>query len=242
MPRYKMLIEYDGTRYNGWQRQPNASTVEEVIEKGMQQILREPVDIKGQGRTDKGVHAEGQVAHFDWPETLESDRFCFAMLGVLPKDVAVWDLEPVDEAFHARFDARQRHYRYQMVTRPSPLYRPYAEMILDPLDLDAMRKCAGMIAGTHDFESFTRSGDGNDNTECTVRRSELEVNDHLISYQISANRFLQHMVRRLIGTIGRVGRGKRSVDEFREMLEHPRTDIGGHGAPAHGLFLEQVEY
>src|SRR6056297_3026242 len=130
MPRYKLLIEYDGTRYSGWQRQPNANTVEEEIENALSQILREPVDIIGQGRTDAGVHAEGQVAHFDFPKELEKHRILFALLGVLPRDIAVWDLEETDPDFHARFSALLRRYRFQIITRPSPLWNRHAEMIL----------------------------------------------------------------------------------------------------------------
>jgi len=242
MSRYKLLIEYDGTGYKGWQRQPRGKTVEGAIEAGLAQILRQPVDIIGQGRTDSGVHAEAQVAHFDFQGELDRDRVLYALLGVLPRDIAVWDLQPVADEFHARFDAKSRRYRYQVVTRPSPLWQRRAEMVLEELDLEAMEECAGMILGTHDFESFTISGDDRDRTFCDVMESEWSGNGQLLVYRIRANRFLRRMVRRLAGSMILVGRGKSSVDEFRNLLETPTVEEGAHSASAKGLILESVEY
>jgi len=242
MPRYKLLIEYDGTRYSGWQKQPNANTVEEEIESALSQILQTPIDIIGQGRTDAGVHAEGQVAHFDAPEKLDAHRLLFGLLGVLPNDIAVWDMEEVATDFHARFDATSRQYRYQVVTRPSPLWQRQADMILGDLNRDAMKRCAAMIQGVHDFESFTYSSEEQPSTECEVFFSELEFSEPLISYRIRANRFIRHMVRRLVGTMFQVGQGKRSVAEFEDYLHKPSKNKSGHGAFAKGLILESVGY
>ena len=242
MPRYKILIEYDGTDYNGWQLQPRGKTVEGAIEEALSQILRRPVDIVGQGRTDGGVHAEGQAAHFDFPDRLERESILYALLGVLPRDIAVWDLNEVAEDFHARFHARSRQYRFQIVTRPSPLLERYAEMVLEPLDLDAMRKCAEYVRGTHDYESFTKSGPEQERTECTVWHSEFICESQLVTYRVRANRFLRHMVRRLVGTMVQVGQGKRSVAEFEQLVDRPDRENSGHGADAKGLVLEQVEY
>lgn len=242
MPRYKILIEYDGTDYNGWQLQPQGRTVEGAIEDGLSQILRRPVDIIGQGRTDSGVHAEGQAAHFDFGEELEEDKIIYALLGVLPRDIAVWDMERVDDDFHARFHAKSRQYRYQVVIRQSPLLEPQAELVLEELDLEAMQACAEMIKGTHDFESFTISGDDQERTECEVTLSGISREGHLLIYRVRANRFLRRMVRRLAGTMIRVGQGKAGVGDFREMLEQPSKEEGGHSASARGLILEKVEY
>ncbi|MDZ7715643.1 MAG: tRNA pseudouridine(38-40) synthase TruA [Balneolaceae bacterium] len=242
MPRYKILIEYDGTNYSGWQKQPNANTVEEEIEKGLAQILRQPIDIIGQGRTDAGVHAEGQVAHFDFDKPLKKEKLLFGLLGVLPKDIAVWDMEEVPEEFHARFYGKTRQYRYQIITRPSPIHDRYAEMVLGDLDTDAMAKCAAMILGTHNFESFTYSSEEQPSTDCEVFVSEFQFDDPLIRYRIKANRFVRHMVRRLVGTMVQVGLGKRSVEHFADLLNNPSKDKSGHGASAKGLILENVEY
>lgn len=242
MPRNKLLIEYDGSHYSGWQRQPNANTVEEEIEKALSQILGQTIDIIGQGRTDAGVHAEGQVAHFDYPEALDKHRILFAMLGVLPSDIAVWDMEEVDSEFHARFSALSRQYRFQVINRPSPLWNRQAEMILGDLDLGAMKDCADLVAGSHDFESFTYSSDEQPGTTCEVTHSRFDFDNPLIVYRIKANRFIRHMVRRLVGTMLQVGQGKMAVQDFSDLLHKPSKNKSGHGASAKGLILEKVDY
>lgn len=242
MPRYKILIEYDGTNYSGWQKQPNSKTIEEEIENALAQILQQPVDIIGQGRTDSGVHAEGQVAHFDFPVALDRDRLLFALLGVLPHDIAVWDMEEADADFHARFDAISRRYRYQIAMRPTPLFRSTAEMVLDDLDLEAMQQCAEKIIGTHNFEYFAKTDDEDSDSVSEVTRSEFTKEEPLLVYHIEAIRFVHHMVRRLVGTMIQVGLGKRTVEEFVDMLENPSGDKSGHGAAAKGLILEKVAY
>jgi len=244
MPRYKLLIEYEGTRYSGWQKQPNANTIEEEIENALCRILGTSIDIIAQGRTDAGVHAEGQVAHFDYPDTLDKHRLLFALLGVLPADIAVWDMEEVDPEFHARFQGMSRQYRYQIITRPSPLWNNFAEMILGDLDLDAIQECAEMVVGSHDFESFTYSSEEQPGTVCEVSVSQFDVQgpDPLITYRIKANRFIRHMVRRLVGTMIQVGQGKLRVSDFADLLHKPSKNKSGHGASAKGLILEKVEY
>lgn len=242
MSRYKILIEYDGTNYNGWQLQPGGKTVEGEIEAALGRILGQPVDIVGQGRTDSGVHAEGQVAHFDFPEKLEKEKMLYALLGVLPRDISIWKMEQVDDDFHARFHAISRRYRYQIVTRPSPLWERYAEMVLEGLNLEAMHDCAELIPGTHDFGSFTITNEEQESTKCEVWLSEFLQEGHQITYQVQANRFLRRMVRRLVGTMIQVGQGKRSVEDFKSLLENPGKDGSSHGAAAKGLILEKVEY
>lgn len=242
MPRYKILIEYNGAHYCGWQKQPNGATVEEEIEKALAQILRQPVDIIGQGRTDSGVHAEGQVAHFDFPNALDPDRLLYALLGVLPRDIAVWDMEDVGSDFHARFDALFRRYRYQVALRPVPLLTDTSEMVLNDLDFDAINTCAQKIRGTHNFDSFTKPDNDNPDSRCEVQLSEFTYEEPLLIYHIQANRFVHHMVRRLVGTMLEVGKGKRTVEDFVDMLDHPSKKKNGFGAAARGLILEKVGY
>lgn len=242
MPRYKISIEFEGTRYSGWQKQPNAITVEEEIENALSQVLRQPIDVIGQGRTDSGVHAEEQVAHFDFPEQIDHDQLLYALLGVLPHDIAVWDSQNVKDDFHARFDAVSRRYRYQIVHRPAPLWRSTSEMVLDDLDMEAMHFCAKKIAGTHNFDSFTKPDNENPNSVCEVTNSGFSKNDPLIFYHIEANRFIRHMVRRLVGTMIEVGQGKRTHEEFVDMIDQPSKQKNGHGASAKGLILEKVNY
>lgn len=242
MSRYKILIEYDGTAYKGWQKQPNARTVEGEIERGLEQILRRPVDVVGQGRTDSGVHAEAQTAHFDYPGPLDKHKMLFALLGVLPRDIAVWNMEEVAESFHSRFDGKTRQYRYQIITRPSPLWNRTSEMILEELDINAMKECAQLVCGVHNFESFTKSAEDQPDPMCEVLLSKLEADGPLIIYRIKANRFVRHMVRRLVGTMIRVGQGKLRTEDFAGLLHNPSKEKSGHGAAAKGLILEKVEY
>lgn len=242
MPRYRILIEFDGTRYSGWQKQPNSNTIEEEIESALTRILPKPVDVIGQGRTDSGVHAEGQVAHFDVPNELDPERILYALLGVLPRDIAVWDIEQVSDDFHARFNATARRYRYQIIRRPAPLLRSYAEMVLDDLNMDAMHHCAQKIKGTHNFDSFTKPDNENPDSVCEVMESSFAEDRYQLCYHIEANRFVRHMVRRLVGTMLEVGKGKRTVEEFVDMIENPSKQKNGHGAAAHGLILEEVSY
>lgn len=242
MPRYKISVEFDGTNYSGWQKQPNSNTVEEEIEEGLAQILRQPVDIIGQGRTDSGVHAEEQVAHFDFPEQLDRDRLLYALLGVLPHDIAVWDLQEVEADFHARFDAVARRYRYQIARRPMPLLRSTSEMVLDDLNLEAMHFCAQKVKDTHNFDSFTKPDNQNPDSDCEVTHSAFTEEGPLLIYCIEANRFVRHMVRRLVGTMIEVGQGKRTTEEFANMLDKPSKQKSSHGAAAKGLILEKVRY
>lgn len=242
MPRYKLTIEYDGSSYCGWQKQPNAKTVEGQIEKALHQFLGKPVDVIGQGRTDSGVHAEGQTAHFNYPEALDLYAVRSAFLGILPHDISVWKVEEVSPDFHARFHATGRRYRYQIALRPKPLLRTTTEMVLSDLNIDAMQKCVEEVNGVHHFDSFTKPDNETKNSICEVIRSELLQKDGLLVYYIEANRFVRHMVRRLVGTMIQVGQGKRSVDEFIKMIREPDQQKNGHGAAAKGLILEEVLY
>ena len=242
MPRYKIQIEYLGTQYNGWQKQPNAPTVEEEIEDTLDQVLGRPIDVIGQGRTDSGVHAEGQVAHFDTTESIDTGKLHHAFLGVLPPDIAVWDIKEVDPQFHARFDATYRRYRYLIARRPKPLIKKTSILVLQDLDEDAMKKCADLVTGEHNFDSFTKPDNQNPSSDCKVSFSAFTQTDSTLTYSIQANRFVRHLVRRLIGTMLEVGKGKKTVEEFKNLLLKPSKKKNAHGAPAKGLILEKVGY
>jgi len=243
MPRYKLTLEYEGTHYAGWQTQPTDPTIQDALEKALAQILRKPIPVVGSGRTDSGVHAEGQVVHFDFDGELDKKSLLKSLWGVLPKDIAAWALEKVDEHFHARFDGIARQYRYQIVTRPSPLRRRWAWERYFELDPGRMRECAEMIKGTHDFESFCKHNPDVNHTNCEVSLSEIvSTGDGMLIYRIKANRFLHHMVRSLTGTMVDVGLGKRSVDSFKSLVFKPDRKSVGPTAPAKGLILEKVFY
>jgi len=242
MPRYKLCIEYDGTCYSGWQKQPDAVTIESEIETALSRILRIPIDIIGQGRTDSGVHAEAQIAHFDYSKPIICDSLLHALLGVLTKDISVWNIQQVKDDFHARFDARSRQYRYQIVTRLSPLAARTTKLVRSNLNRLAMQECAKCLTGKHDFTNFCKAPNQKKSTVCDVTHSAFEYNEQHITYRIQANRFVHLMVRRLVGTMIEVGKGKRPISQFKEMLEQPKSNKTAHGIAAKGLILEKVEY
>lgn len=242
MNRCLFHIEYRGTRYKGWQKQPDARTVEGELEKALSRILQRETDLVGQGRTDRGVHAEAQTAHADLPEDADPEELLYGLLGVLPRDIGVWKIEPVTGNFHARYDARARLYRYQILRRPAPLLDRFATRVMEPLDLQLMERCASYVTGEHDFESFTISEKEEINTRCDVTLSRLDWDDRLITWRLRADRFLRHMVRRLAGTLIQVGQGKKTEEEFCMMVDKPNKNRSGHGAKPHGLILEGVSY
>lgn len=242
MPRYKITIAYDGASYSGWQTQPSDLTVQDVVTAALEQILREDIQIMGSGRTDAGVHARGQIAHFDTIHKIKHKSFLRSMYGVLPKSIAVTDVEEVPGDFHARFLASAREYRYQILTQPNPLGYHQAWENFREFDTGRMSEAAELFIGEHDFISFCRKNPDQQNSLCTVYASELEEVDSSIIYRIRANRFLHNMVRRIVGTLVQVGLHKRSVESVQELLSEPGKHRCGTTAPANGLILERVFY
>ena len=241
MPRYRLFIEYLGTNYHGWQRQPNAITVQEKIEEVLRQVMQQEITIFGQGRTDSGVHALAQTAHFDAESALDLDSLKYALLGLLPSDIAVWEIDQVSDEFHARFDATSRSYRYQIITRPSPHLVANHTLVTRPLDLEAMRQCANLVEGRHDFRALAQEEESK-TCICEVSESRWEQQEYRLTYTVTANRFLRHLVRRLVGTMLEVGRGKLTVVEFESLLTDPDSSVRPHKAAAKGLTLLQVAY
>jgi tRNA pseudouridine38-40 synthase len=243
MTRYKLTFEYDGTHFSGWQKQPDARTVEGVIEKAFATLYQQEIDIVGQGRTDAGVHARGQTAHVDLPSRYDEDKILHAMKGLLPADVALLKIEKTHPGFHARFDANSRRYRYMIISRPSPLQRNYSWYVFSNLDEELLNQCADLILGEHDFINFCIPADDEFMTTlCTISESRWIPQGDILIYEITGNRFLRHLVRRLVGTMVNVSDGKLTIEEFEALLRGKNTDTKGHTAPAKGLILEQVVY
>ena len=242
MQRYKLTIEYDGTNFSGWQIQPDARTVEEEIEKAMSQILQEPIDIIGQGRTDAGVHAKGQIAHVDLPDALDRDKLLFGVNGLVGEEIQVHKIEEVHSEFHARFDASSREYEYVILKVSSPLKNRVSWWSGRNIDFQKMKECVQLLKGEFDFSGFSKFNEENYTTFCTIMNAELEEADDKIIFRIQANRFLRNMVRRLVGTMVEVGKGKLSVEDFKKKLENPEADISTYTAPAKGLVLSNVFY
>lgn len=243
MSRWKLTFEYDGTEFCGWQKQPKERTVEDEIEKAFSELFQEPIDLVGQGRTDSGVHARGQTAHADLPDTFSSQKILHAMKGMLPGDIVLLQAEKEDDSFHARFDATSRTYSYRVTGRPTALDRNRTWYCGYPLKKDILQNMAEAICGTHDFVNFCIPGpDDKMTTLSTITESYWETGDEMMRYVITGNRFLRHMVRRLVGTMIQVAAGKRGQSQFNAMIDGVPADDKGHSAPPHGLYLESVAY
>ncbi|MTI87882.1 MAG: tRNA pseudouridine(38-40) synthase TruA [Balneolaceae bacterium] len=242
MPRYKLTIEYDGTDFSGWQIQPDALTVEQVLEDAFSRKLQQEIDLAGQGRTDAGVHASGQVAHVDFPKNIDLDTLLNGVNKMIGRQVQVVACEEVSDNFHARFDGIAREYEYTFVNRSMPLRERYSWQYHRPVDVEKMQVCAGLLRGEHDFSGFSKYNEDNLTTLCTVSESYWEQNDEVMIYHVKANRFLRNMVRRLVGTMVWVGEGKISKEDFERGLKYPSSNIATYTAPACGLVLKKVFY
>lgn len=242
MRNIKLTLEYDGTNFVGWQMQPNGRSVQEELEKGLQQILQEDCKTNAAGRTDSGVHARDQVVNFLTTSNVSITQLVKSLNGVLPEDVAVIGVEEVDEKFHARYSAKGRRYRYSISRKPTALARHYCWYLSYPLDLALMRQCIELIRGEHDFQSFCKVEADVDHYRCIVQAAEWKGRDANLEFDITANRFLHGMVRALVGTMVDVGRGYTSMEEFRKILDARDRRTAGMAAPAKGLFLEEVFY
>ena len=243
MTRWKLVFEYDGTNFSGWQRQPDARTVELVIETALSKLYQQEIDIIGQGRTDAGVHARGQVAHADLPDAFTPERLVHAMRGMLPKDVALLSARRVDHDFHSRFSATSRSYSYCVMRRQSPLMRFRAWNAGYDLDIKLLNQMADRVGRTREFVNFCiPDPDQIQTTESKILESVWNIKGDKLQYSVSANRFLRHMVRRLVGSMIYVASGREPIDWFDMLLSGETVSRKGHSAPAHGLYLERVEY
>ncbi|MEZ4703331.1 MAG: tRNA pseudouridine(38-40) synthase TruA [Rhodothermales bacterium] len=242
--KYKLLIEYDGTDFSGWQRQAGAATVQETLENALAMALRHDATVVGSGRTDAGVHARGQVAHFETPIPIEPTRLRGSLNGLLPETIAVRDVTRVDDAFHARYDAVSRTYHYYVTTIPHALERRFRAPIYPPPDFDRMNEAATALVGTFDFNTFCRTASDTQNRICTVTEAGWIQEEHAGAwrFRISANRFLHGMVRAIVGTLVEIGHGKRAADSLPDLLARADRRAAGPAAPARGLVLEHVTY
>ena len=244
MPTTRLLIEYDGTDFRGWQVQRAGRTVQGAVEAAVATALREPVGVVGSGRTDAGVHARGQVAHIETEAAPDARRLRASLNGLLPPAVAVLAVEPAPDGFHARFDARRRRYVYHTATGPRALDR-HVRVVLRPApDVEAMNRAAQSLLGRHDFDSFCRTKSETTNRVCTVETARWVPGGRGgdWDFEIAADRFLHGMVRAVVGTLLEVGRGRREADDVARVLATRDRREAGPAAPAHGLVLYRVEY
>lgn len=243
----KLVVQYDGTAYAGFQRQQNRPTVQAELERALTICCQEPVRVTGAGRTDAGAHARGQVVNFFTRARIPTDRFPWALAALLPPDIVAVAAEEVDPSFHARYAARGKVYSYSFWISPfpSPFWRRYALHLRDPLDREAMERAAAYLVGRHDFRAFRGTGASTRSTVRTLRRLAVEPGREapaLLRLVAEADGFLYRMVRTLAGTLVEVGRGRFPPEQVVTALETGDRALAGPTLPSHGLCLEQVLY
>ena len=238
--RYFFRVEYDGSKYGGWQRQPNAVTIQELLENAFETALRVPVSITGAGRTDAGVHAKGQGAHLDVEKPVDIRRCECSINALLPREIAIYNLQQVNDSFHARYSAISRRYVYRMCTRKRPLSFQRAWFLFYGVNWDLVRDNLQFLEGTHDFTSFCASGSETPNNICTIKKVSLEDEQGFIQFTIEADRFIYKMVRTIVGTLIEIGRGKLKLS-IKDIIAAKNRVLAGETAPF-GLFLENVFY
>ena len=242
---FRLLLEYDGTHYHGWQRQQGVMTIQEMLESKLAIMLDAGVRVRASGRTDAGVHARGQVVNFYARSRLQPGEFQHGLNALLPPDIVVRRADEVPEAFHARFSARMKTYEYRILNRPvrSAMERNACWHIRRPLQIEAMRQALDVILGEHDFAAFMAAGSMVKSTVRIVSSASIQwTAGEVILFRFAANGFLRHMVRNLVGTLVEVGRGKLRREHLAAILESGDRRRAGMTAPARGLFLDHVDY
>jgi tRNA pseudouridine38-40 synthase len=240
--RYFIEFSYDGTAYHGWQNQPNAISVQEVLEKALSTLLREPVEILGAGRTDAGVHARQMFAHFDTSSDVVSNELIFRLNSFLPEDIGIQRIREANSDAHARFDALERTYEYWVVQEKNPFLVKSAHCVLRPLDLEAMNEAANLLMEYTDFECFSKSNTDVKTFICEVRNAFWKKGEDKLVFTISADRFLRNMVRAIVGTLLDVGMEKMKPEEIRKIIASKDRGNAGASVPAKGLYLTKVHY
>ncbi|WP_417887815.1 tRNA pseudouridine(38-40) synthase TruA [Zunongwangia sp.] len=240
--RYFIDLAYLGTAYHGWQIQPHAISVQEVIQKALSKILQQEIEVVGAGRTDAGVHAKQLYAHFDAELKFDEKTLQFKLNSFLPKDVAVNQLFAVTADAHARFDATSRSYEYHITTSKNPFNINQAYYLLKELDIEKMNKAAEMLLDYTNFKCFSKSRTDVRTYNCKIKKAVWEQTPDGFIFHITADRFLRNMVRAIVGTLLDIGIGKNSVEFLKEILKSEDRGMAGTSVPAHGLFLTQIEY
>jgi tRNA pseudouridine38-40 synthase len=242
--RIALGIEYDGTAYNGWQRQNTGLGVQQRLEEALNKVADHAIEVTCAGRTDTGVHAAGQVVHFDTPSTRNDRGWLLGANSNVPDDISVVWARHVDADFHARFCATGRNYRYRILNRleRSALYRHRAWWVYQPLDAERMHEAARCLVGEHDFSAFRAAGCRANTPHRNITKISVVRDGDWITLEVSANAFLQHMVRNIAGSLATVGEGEKPGEWMGEVLESRDRKQGGIAAPPHGLTLMSVDY
>ena len=240
--RYFIEIAFHGAAYAGWQKQPYGITVQSVVEKALYTVFQNEVACVGAGRTDAGVHASFFIAHFDVEEDLDEGQFIFKMNQLLPHDVSVRDVHPVNADAHARFDAVSRTYEYYITQQKDPFRLDRATYIKKRLSVDLMNQAAEVLMDFTNFKCFSKVHTQVHTYNCSIKKAFWEQKEHLLIFKIQADRFLRNMVRAIVGTLIEVGLRKRSIDELRQVIKSENRSEAGKSMPAHALFLTDIAY
>lgn len=241
--RYFLELSYNGTAYHGWQKQPNARSVQEVIENALRDLLSEEIVLMGCGRTDTGVHAEKYFAHFDCAGVLKGRNLRYKLNAYLPRDIAVQGLFEVKDMAHARFDALSRTYEYRISLKKDPFTTKTAlQMPYQKIDVSLMNEAAMELLKHHNFKCFSRSRTEVKTFDCAISEAYWEQKEEVLVFKVSADRFLRNMVRAMVGTLLEIGMNKRPAGDLKRIIESQSRENAGASVKAHGLFLTKITY
>lgn len=242
MKNFKLLIQYDGTNYAGWQSQINARTIQDEISKTINVVLSENINLIGAGRTDSGVHALGQVANFRTEQTLDLYRFKYQVNSILEKDISIVQIEEKEQAFHSRYDAKKRSYIYLISKYKSPFYSKYSYFCNNKIDCDRLNILSKAFIGQRDYTSFSRKNSDTENKVCCIYDAVWKERKDLIIFKIEADRFLHGMVRTITGTLLKTLKYNYDKNYIEEIILNKDRESAGEAVPAKGLFLFKVKY
>lgn len=240
--RYFIELSYDGKYYHGWQRQPNAITVQQVLEEAFSTLLRTTIQVVGAGRTDSGVHAKQLYAHFESENTLNETQLVYRINAFLPEDIAVNSIKKVHSDAHARFDATERSYEYWVIQQKNPFYKDSAHLVREPLNVAAMNAAAKLLLEYTDFECFSKSNTDVKTYLCSIKSAAWKIQKDKLVFSIAADRFLRNMVRAIVGTLLEIGLDKKPVEWIHEVVKSKDRGKAGVSVPAKGLYLTMVSY
>ena len=236
-------LSYDGAAYHGWQKQPNARSVQQTLQEALSTLLQTDIEVVGAGRTDAGVSARMMVAHFETNKACDNEQLVYKLNKLLPHDIAVQRIWEVPDEMHARFSATSRTYHYYIHTRKDPFVRQYSWLVTFPLDFARMNEAASRLPDFDDFTSFSKVNTDTKTNLCNVTEARwTQEGENTWRFTITANRFLRNMVRAIVGTLIEVGRGRMTVDEFCQVIEQRNRCSAGDSVPGHALFLVDVSY
>ncbi|WP_188049856.1 tRNA pseudouridine(38-40) synthase TruA [Flavobacterium sp. GP15] len=245
--RYFIKLAYNGTRYHGWQLQPNASSVQETMNNAVSTLLNTEINLMGAGRTDTGVHAKQMFAHFDYDKQFDIPSLVHKLNSYLPKDITVYTIIPVSDQAHSRFDAVKRTYEYHINTFKDPFLQEQSWYFYQKLDIDLMNEAAKLLFSYTDFQCFSKVNTDVNTFDCTIFKAHWTLGSTKEEYgklifTISANRFLRNMVRAIVGTLINIGLHKITLEDFENIIKSKSRDKAGFSVPAHGLYLTEIEY